>query len=158
MRLLSLTRSSIPLLAALALAVPAAAGAQGIERPRIPLRTAINELNAFRSEYQQAYNKHDMAAVAGMYAPDAILITAAGEQVNGRTAIRAALARDTSTANIKLDSDTMRVVGHTAWDVGTVTAAQGTQHYLAVLRRGLKDWQIASVAVVPEAAATAGSR
>lgn len=158
MRLPSLTRSSIPLLAALALALPAAAGAQGIEKPRIPLRTAINELNAFRTEYQEAYNKHDMAAVAGMYASDAILITAAGEVVKGRTAIRAALARDTATATMKLDSDTMRVVGHTAWDVGTVTAGSTVQHYLVVLRRGLKDWQLASVAVVPEGAAMAGGR
>jgi hypothetical protein len=51
----------------------------------------------------------------------------------------------------------MRVVGHTAWDVGTVTAGPAVQHYLVVLRRGIKDWQIASVAVVPEAAAM-GSR
>jgi ketosteroid isomerase-like protein len=157
MRLSSLTRSSIPLLAALALAVPAAAGAQGIERPRVPLRTALNELTAFRTEYQEAYNKHDMAAVAGMYAPDATLITAAGEQLIGRSAIRAALARDTSGVMMKLTSDTMRVVGHTAWDVGTVTAGPAVQHYLVVLRRGIKDWQIAGVAVVPEAAAM-GSR
>ncbi len=158
MRLLSLIRSSVPLLATLALAIPAAAGAQGIEKPRVPLRTAINELNAFRSEYQEAYNKHDMAAVGGMYASDATLITAAGELVKGRTAIRAALARDTATATMKLDSDTMRVVGHTAWDVGTVTAGSAVQHYLVVLRRGLKDWQIASVAVVPENPAMAGGK
>ena len=158
MRLPSLTRCSVPLLAALVLALPAALGAQGIEKPRIPLRTAMNELNAFRSEYQEAYNKHDMAAVAGMYASDAILITAAGEVLKGRTAIRAALARDTSSATMKLDSDTMRVVGHTAWDVGTVTAGSAVQHYLVVLRRGLKDWQLASVAVVPEGTTMAGGK
>ena len=150
MKFLSLSRSSVSLLPALALAIPAAAGAQGIEQPRIPLRTALNELSAFRAEYQEAVNKQDDAAVGQMYAADAILIAANGEQYNGRAAITRALARDTTRSSFRLESDTTRVVGHTAWDVGRVTTAAGTSRYLAVLRRGLKDWQLASVAVVPE--------
>jgi ketosteroid isomerase-like protein len=156
MRFLSLTRSSVSLLAALAIGVPAAAGAQGIERPRIPLRTALNELSAFRAEYTTAANKHDNAALGTMFAPDAIMITSRGEQLAGRAAIMKMLSADT-TSDLSISSDTTRVVGHTAWDVGTVTTAQGTSRYLAVLRRGLKEWQLASLAVVPQTGNAMGS-
>ncbi len=157
MRFPSLTRSSIPLLAALAVGVPVAAGAQGIEQPRIPLRTALNELSAFRAEYVAAANKHDHAALGSMFAPDAIMITSRGEQLAGRAAIAKMLEADTSSS-FSINSDTTRVVGHTAWDVGTVTTAEGTSRYLAVLRRGLKEWQLASLAVVPQSGGTMGSK
>jgi hypothetical protein len=32
-----------------------------------------------------------------------------------------------------------------------MSSDKGSAHYLVVLRRGLKDWQLASVAVVPAA-------
>ena len=158
MRFPSLTRSSFPLLAALMLALPAVAGAQGIEQPRIPLRTALNEISAFRAEYEAAANKHDSAALAAMYAPDAVMITAAGETVMGREAIAKALGADTTSGAVKLQSDTVRVVGHTAWDVGTATSGDHVTHYLVVLRRGLKEWQLASIAVVPENRALMGAK
>ena len=158
MRFPSLTRSSIPLLAALALATPVVAGAQGVERPRLPLRTALNELSAFRAEYQEAFNKGDHAAVAAMYAPDATLITAEGQQFTGREAIGKALFADSTAGTMKLESDTTRVVGHTAWDIGRVTVGDKSSRYLVVLRRGLKEWQLASVAVVPERGDAMGSK
>ena len=150
MRLLSLTGSRLSLLAALTVALPALASAQGIESPRIPLRTALNEISAFRAEYESAYNKHDTAALTAMYAPDAVVITTTGEQVMGRAAIGKLLAADSAAGTTRFESDTTRVVGHTAWDVGTMSSDKGTARYLVVLRRGLKDWQLASVAVVPQ--------
>ena len=150
MRLLSLSGSRLSLLAALTVALPALASAQGIETPRIPLRTALNEISAFRAEYEEAYNKHDMAALTAMYTPDATVITSTGERVMGRAAIAKMLAADSAAGTTRFESDTTRVVGHTAWDVGTMSSDQGVHHYLVVLRRGLKDWQLASVALVPE--------
>jgi hypothetical protein len=52
-------------------------------------------------------------------------------------------------------SDTVRVFGNTAYDVGTVRTSRSggdedVGHYLVVLRRGLKVWNINSLAVVPE--------
>src|SRR4051794_25350608 len=67
-------RSSLPLLAALALVATSLASAQGIEAPRVPLRTALNEINTLRSEYASAYNKKDAAALTAMYLPDAVAI------------------------------------------------------------------------------------
>ena len=151
MRLLSLSGSRLSLLAALTVALPTLASAQGIETPRIPLRTALNELSAMRAEYEEAWNKHDTAALAALYAPDAVVITAKGERLMGRAAIGKALA-DMVSGSLKIDPDTTRVVGHTAWEVGTLTGDHGTSRYLVVLRRGLKDWQLASVAEVPTAA------
>ena len=151
MRLLSLSGSRLSLLAALTVALPALASAQGIETPRIPLRTALNEISAFRAEYEEAYNKHDTAALTAMYAPDAIVITSMGEQITGRAAIGKMLAADSAGGTTRFVSDTTRVFGHTAWDVGTVSSDKGVTRYLVVLRRDLKDWRLASVAVVPEA-------
>ncbi len=54
----------------------------------------------------------------------------------------------------------MRVFGNTAWDVGSLSS-QGsggeasTSQYLVVLRRGLREWKISSVAVVPATRVTA---
>ena len=151
MRLLSLSGSRLSLLAALTVALPALASAQGIETPRIPLRTALNEISAFRAEYESAYNKHDMAALTAMYTPDATVITSTGERIMGRAAIGKMLAADSAPATTRFESDTTRVEGHTAWEIGTMSSDKGSAHYLVVLRRGLKDWQLASVAVVPEA-------
>ena len=56
---------------------------------------------------------------------------------------------------MSIASDTVRVFGNTAVDVGTVRMAgsgghQEVSHYLVVLRRGVNTWKINSLAVVPE--------
>jgi hypothetical protein len=57
-------------------------------------------------------------------------------------------------------SDTLRVFGNTAWDLGTFST-QGPEgnlavsRYLVVLRRGMQEWKISSLAVVPETPVTA---
>jgi hypothetical protein len=60
---------------------------------------------------------------------------------------------------ITLSSDTTRVFGNTAWDVGSMSSVgpdgERSQRYLVVLRRGIQTWQISSVAVVPETPVTA---
>lgn len=158
MKITTLSRFCVPLLGVLVLGMPAAAGAQGVETPRIPLRTALNEISALRVEYATALNKKDVPALTALYAPDAVIITANGKEVVGRTAISAALAADTASGTVSINSDTVRVFGHTAWDIGTVTSGGSTQHYLVVLRRGLTDWLITSIAVVPETNAMVGSK
>jgi ketosteroid isomerase-like protein len=146
-------RRWLPVLLAIALATPVVARAQ-IEEPRIPLRTAINEINTFRSAYQDAYNKQDVDALVAMYAPDAVVVAGDGSIAKGPDEIRASLKKEMGMlSQITIMSDSMAVYGHTAWDVGTLkgTTKDGEQvsHYLAVLRRGLTDWQLSSVAVVP---------
>lgn len=145
----------LPLVVSLALC-PNAAHGQGIEKPRVPLRTARDELRVFREAYAEAYNKKDTVAVADMYGPDAVVIQGDGNVVVGHAAIQRAIAeRAPKWTQITITSDTLRVVGNTAWDVGT-SSTQGSQggqqvsHYLTVLRRGLKSWKIDRLAVVPE--------
>jgi len=149
-------RSSLPLVAALAFAATSLARAQGIEAPRVPLRTAINEITTLRAEYAAAYNKKDAAALTAMYLPDAVAIRADGSTLLGRAAIGAALAEEAASwGPTTFSSDTVRVFGNTAWDVGTLNS-QGPEgkasvsRYLVVLRRGLQQWKISSVAVVPQ--------
>ncbi len=151
------SRHCAPLALALALAVPAAAHAQGVKTPHVALRTAIAEINTLRTEYAEAFNKHDAAALAELYSPDARVIMADGTVLVGRDAIGQRLAADAPNwPKTTFASDTVRVSGSTAWDVGTLTspsAAGGgndVSHYLVVLRRGLRDWKLMSVAVVPE--------
>lgn len=147
--------------AAVALLATSLAHAQGVEAPRVPLRTALAEINTLRSEYAEAYNKKDAAALTAVYLPDAIVIRADGSTLIGRSAIGKAMAEESPTwQQTTIVSDTMRVYGNTAWDVGTFTtqSSEGSaavSRYLVVLRRGVQAWKISSLAVVPQTPATA---
>jgi ketosteroid isomerase-like protein len=148
--------SSLPLATALALLATSLAAAQGIEAPRVPVRTAIKEINTIRAEYAALYNKKDATALTAMYLPDAIVVRPDGSTLVGQAAIGKALAEEAANwKQITLTSDTMRVFGNTAWDVGSMSSQgsendQSVSRYLVVLRRGVQAWKISSVAVVPE--------
>src|SRR5262245_2690162 len=148
-------RSSLPLVAVLAFLATAPARAQGIESPRVPVRTAIKEINTLRSEYVDLYNKKDAKALSAIYLPDAVMVRGDGSTVLGQEAIGKALADESPNWKpIAITSDTMRVFGNTAWDMGKLSTQDANgepsvSHYLVVLRRGVERWQISSVAVVP---------
>ena len=147
-------RAWLPLVVSLALLLPGVATGQGIERPRVPVRTALSEISAFREEYAQTYNNKEAAALAGMYAPDATLIAGDGTVLTGKEAIGKSLESG-PWMKMSLASDSVRVFGNTAYDVGTVrmSGADGHEdvsHYLVVLRRGVTVWKLSAVAVVPE--------
>lgn len=154
-------RSSLAFVAALALVAASSAHAQGVESPRVPLRTAITEINTLRAEYADAYNRKATTVLATMFLPDAVMIRPDGSMLMGQTAIGKALAQDApGWGQATLVSDTMRVFGNTAWDVGRLNSksAKGdasVTHYLVVLRRGIQEWKISSLAVVPETPLTA---
>ncbi len=149
-------RAWLPLMVSLAFLLPNLANGQGIERPRVPVRTALAEIRTFRAAYADAFNKKDSASVAAMYAPDAIVIQGDGNVLVGNDAIRKELATDASTwQQMTITSDTVRVFGNTAFDVGTTRSQRSAggeevSHYLVVLRRGITDWKIKGLAVVPE--------
>jgi uncharacterized protein (TIGR02246 family) len=147
-------RAWLPLVVSLAFLLPGVATGQGIEKPRVPVRTALNEISAFREEYAQSYNNKDAAALAGMYAPDATLIAADGTMLIGKEAIEKSLEAG-PWMKMSLTSDSVRVFGNTAYDVGTarMVGSEGHEdvsHYLVVLRRGVTAWKLNAVAVVPE--------
>ena len=156
-------RSMAGLLLATALALVAAApaAAQGIETPRVPLRTALKELNTLRAEYASLYNKRDTASLTAMYLPDAVLIRPDGSMLKGKAAIGKAFSEESANwGQMTLTSDTTQVFGNTAWDAGSLSnkaldGGESVQRYLVVLRRGLQTWQISSVAVVAETPVTA---
>jgi ketosteroid isomerase-like protein len=151
-----LTRSSLPLGALFVIFGAAAAHAQGIESPRVPVRTAIQEINTMRAEYADLYNKKNVAALTAMYLPDAVVIRGDGSTLLGQPAISKALTEEAPTwKQISLTSDTMRVFGNTAWDIGTLTSRSSdgdpsVSHYLVVLRRGVETWRVSSLAVVAQ--------
>jgi ketosteroid isomerase-like protein len=154
-------RSGLPLVAALAFLATSPAAAQGVEAPRVPLRTAVKEINTVRAEYQDLYNKKDAAALTAMYLPDAVVIGSDGSTRLGQTAIGKALGEEAASwQQVAISSDTMRVFGNTAWDLGTLSS-QGpagdvrVSRYLVVLRRGMEGWKISTLAVVPVTRAAA---
>ena len=155
------TWSSLPLVAALAFVGTSLARAQGVEQPRVPLRTAIIEINTLRAEYADAYNKKAAAALTAVYLPDAVMVRPDGSTLLGRAAIGTALAEEAASwGHATITSDTMRVFGNTAWDVGTLSdrGSDGNatvSRYLVVLRRGIQEWKISSLSVVPQTHATA---
>ena len=147
-------RAWLYLMVALALLLPSVATGQGIERPRVPVRTALDELRVVREEYAEGFNKKDTATLVGMYAPDATVIRGDGTMLTGKEAIQNSLEAG-PWSKMSITSDTVRVFGNTAYDVGTVrTSPSGgdeeVSHYLVVLRRGMRFWKISSLAAVPE--------
>jgi ketosteroid isomerase-like protein len=151
----------LSLAVAVAFIATASAHAQGIETPRVPVRTAIKELNTLRAEYADLYNKKDVAALVAMYSSDAVVIRADGSTLVGQQAIGKSLAQDAPTWKpMTITSDTMRVFGNTAWDIGTLSTRTPTgdpavSHYLVVLRRGVQTWKVSSLALVPGTTVTA---
>ncbi|MEO5798373.1 MAG: nuclear transport factor 2 family protein [Gemmatimonadales bacterium] len=141
------------LLASVGFAAPAALHAQ-IEEGRVPLRTAMTELTTFRTEYADDYNRKDAAAVTAMFDPEASVMMADGTVQMGRVAIGKALAAGAAKwPHLVIKSDSMRVFGNTAVDMGTATyhPASGptvVERYMVVLRRGMKDWKVMRLAQV----------
>lgn len=142
----------VPVLLTLGLATPALAQ---IDEPVVPLQTKQTELYRFRVEYAENFNKHDVAAVLAMYAPDARVVAANGAVFVGTEQIRGMLTQSVSEIpHLIIASDTMEVFGNTAVDMGTSTAhpaAGGEQvtRYVVVLRRDLKGWHLIRVIVTP---------
>jgi ketosteroid isomerase-like protein len=132
-----------------------AAAAQGVEAPRLPLRTVIDELNATRAEYAEDFNAKKADAVAAFYLPEAIVVDDSGRVTTGATAIGEQFKKDAPTwPHMVLTSDTVRVYGGTALDFGTVkmhpkSGGENVSYYLAVLRKGLKGWKLAAVSTTP---------
>jgi uncharacterized protein (TIGR02246 family) len=148
-------RAWLPLMVSLAVLLPNVASGQGIERPRVPVRKALDEIRVLRAEYAEAFNKQDTATLVHMYAPDAILIRGDGTMLTGKDAIQKSFEAG-PWGQLSIESDTVRVFANTAYDVGTArTSRKGggedVDRYLVVLRRGVKDWKISSLASVPEA-------
>jgi uncharacterized protein (TIGR02246 family) len=147
-------RAWLFIMVSLAFLLPSVATGQGIERPRVPVRTALDELRALREEYAEAFNKKDTTKLVGMYAPDATLIGSDGVVLTGTDAIQKSLEAG-PWMKMSIASDTVRVFGNTAVDVGTVRMSgseghEDVSHYLVVLRRGVTAWKLTSLAIVPE--------
>lgn len=148
-------RSVLSAVVAAAVLVPSFAAAQGIEEPRIPLRTKLAELNTLRTEFETAVNAKDAAAAASIYAPHAIYQRADGTVLRGADAIREALASEAEGwGRFTITSDTVQMYGNTAVDIGsgTMEMADGStrsMRYTAVLRRDLNGWKLVADAETP---------
>ncbi|HEU5049673.1 MAG TPA: nuclear transport factor 2 family protein [Gemmatimonadales bacterium] len=135
------------------LLIPSLAAAQGIEPDRQRLRTALDDIRTLRTEYAEAFNNKDAAAVSAMYADDGVIIQPDGSMLSGEQ-IRTAMAEQASTwPHTVVASDTVRVYGSTAVDIGTITnhpagGGESKQRYVAVLRRGMRGWKVAHVVLV----------
>ena len=151
-------RSCVAVLAVLAFVGPSVAQAQGVEAPRLPLRTALDELGTVRAAYADAWNRKDGAGVAAIYAPDAIAIRPDGTVLSGAQELSAWFKDSAAWPHMVLESDSIKVFGNTAVDMGTVRmhpegGAEMVAHYLVVLRRNMQNWKIVSAATVPVTAA-----
>lgn len=151
--MITVRRHASLLLALLAVA-PMALQAQ-IAADRVPLRTALADIGTLRTEYAEAYNKKDGAAVAKLYTKDAVSIGADGTVLDGYDAILGAMkAGAADFAHLVISSDTVQVYGATAIDQGLATMhpAGGGEikaRYLVVLRRDMNGWKILRHTTIP---------
>jgi ketosteroid isomerase-like protein len=133
---------------------PSVATAQ-IEEPRIPLQTKMSELNRFRVEYGENFNKKDVAALSAMFSDDAIINDRDGRVYRGGEQIRQYFAAGApSFPHLVIESDSMAIYGNTAVDVGTTKmhpsgGGELVSRYMVVLRRGMNEWKLVRVAVTP---------
>jgi len=137
---------------------PSIAFAQGIESPRTPLRTSLDEIATVRSEYADAFARNDVKALAAVYTADAVIIAGDGSMSSGAEQIHQRLTAQVGRlGNVTIASDTVRVYGKTAVDIGRITAqlesgGEEASRYVAVLRRGMRGWKLAHVVTVPAGA------
>ena len=150
-------RAWLPLMLSLAFLLPGVVNGQGIEKPRVPVRTALDEIRVLRNVYAEAFNKNDTATMLATYAPDAVVITGQGKVLTGKDAIQKDLETPWPGPRPKMSikADTTAVFGNTAYEVGTVHFAHAegdddVSHCLVVLRRGVTAWKINGLACVPE--------
>ena len=149
--------ASLLLAMALALVTTSLLAAQGVETPRVPLRTAIKEINTLRAEYAALTTRRTPRPSPRCTCRTRSSSARTGNHADGTgAAVSKAFSEEAANwGQITLSSDTTRVFGNTAWDVGSMSSRgsdgnQSVQRYLVVLRRGVQTWQISSVAVVPE--------
>ena len=134
--------------------VPSLAVAQGIAPDRQRLRTAMDDLRALRTEYVEMFNKKDVSGVTNLYADDAIIIQPDGTMLTGTEEIAASMKEDSKTwAHSVIESDTLRVYGTTAVDIGSFTShpeggAEQKLRYTSVLRRGMNGWKLTHVVLM----------
>jgi ketosteroid isomerase-like protein len=134
-----------------AIAIPAVAGAQGIQ-PHQPLSTTPDDIARVRTAYVNAVISRNPAAVTAMYTADAVVLGPDGSETVGGRAI-AKMHADSAAAWRPSDvrSTKLQVFGATAVDVGTWTihtaAGDSVRRYLMVLRHGVNGWKMQSVAV-----------
>jgi uncharacterized protein (TIGR02246 family) len=134
--------------------IPSVAIAQGVAADRARLRTAMDDLRAVRTEYVEAYNKKDAATIMNLFADDAILIRPDGSMLTGTEEIGKAMTEESKDwAHAVIASDTTRVYGSTAVDIGTFTVhpaggGEVVNRYTSVLRRGMRGWKLTHVVVM----------
>lgn len=147
-------RRNASFLLALLAAAPMALQAQ-IPADRVPLRTSLADIGTLRTEYVEAYNRKDAAALSKLFTKDAVSIAADGTVLDGYDAISGAMAAGAPTfPHMVISSDTVQVFGATAIDQGMITthpAAGGEMkaRYMVVLRRDINGWKIHRVTTVP---------
>src|SRR5215210_7847340 len=108
-------RSWLPL-ALLLVFGPSVASGQGIKRPTIPLRKALDEIRQFDQTYADAFNKKDTATVMGMYGPGAVFLQDNGSVLVGQDTIKKTIAKNAPNwPQMTIEPESTRVVGQTAW-------------------------------------------
>ena len=148
-------RHAIPFALVAGFLAPAMAAAQGIAEPHAPITSTLGEIGKARAEYVDAFNAKDAKAVSAMFTADAIAVGANGSQMVGWQAIAKANADGAASwPHVVINSESVKVYGTTAVDVGTWTqtpagGAEAQFRYVAVLRHGIHGWKLQDVAMVP---------
>ena len=129
--------------------------------PAVPAKAdesaLAREIGALHARYLSAFNHRDAAALAALFAEDALFIDPAGKATKGRAAIGAMFARDFGDADLVLEADTDEVgaLGEGGWEAGhgaQTTRSAGASarlplHYVALFARrgGVLSVQLVSV-------------
>lgn len=155
---MSATKNATPLALALLLVMACAPADESepeeMSVPEAPAMTAEEaeaEVAAVREAWIAAAEADDAAAVAALYAPDAVLMAPDGSSLTGRAAIQEQLAMDFAEVSATTVTPThFGQSGMVAWESGefsqTVTSPEGEMEvsgqYTVILENRDGQWQI----------------
>lgn len=114
--------------------------------PPLPAVALPADLDRVLRDYEAAYARRDVTAVAELFAEDGLLLQPGRPPVRGRAAIAAALAGE--GGSLALVPIAYGVADSAGYIIGTFgaerTAGEGGKFVLALQRRGADRWRIAA--------------
>lgn len=151
-------RNRLTALAVAVIALPALAACQPAEQGQmtaaVDTAAIMSTVDSVRQAYEDAYNAGDSAAIASMYAADAVYLPAAGSFLTGRSAITGSLTQGMAQSQqFTINSSGEEILGPDAVvDYGTVSntvmpaegesAVTQEQGYLVVVQRTADGWKL----------------
>jgi ketosteroid isomerase-like protein len=124
---------------AISLSLPALAQQQRAVDPEVR-----KQIEALSTQFDDAYNKHDAAAVAALYSPDAVELRSWRGLLSGQEAIRRTYALDFASSTGKMATEVVQVspLGDAFYEIANSNYGEWIDHSVTIYVRDGDTWKI----------------